>query len=172
MKLWSSTTTLHRIVPKRGNTKTQVCFKTRSQFRSPRCFKKCLIKIAFKICHSPLWEIAYNNYLTGSSLLLWPRLNKKRSSSTSQTLRMIPRLNASATIKRMIISFLGALMKVAISRKRFFHNLWTKSQLVKWSLVLLKVTKFCLRWRAFLQITRLRASDLSFKTFLKESQSF
>ena len=123
MKLWSLTTTLHRIVPKRGNTKTQVCFKTRSQFRSPRCFKKCLIKIAFKICHSPLWEIAYNNYLTGSSLLLWPRLNKKRSSSTSQTLRMIPRLNASATIKRMIISFLGALIKVAISRKRFFHNL-------------------------------------------------
>ena len=102
MKLWSLTTTWHRIVLKRENTKTQRCFKTRSMFRSSVCLKKCPIKIAYKTCHFPLLVIAYNNFLTNSSLLLESWSNKKRSSSILQTLRMIPRLNATATIKKTI----------------------------------------------------------------------
>ena len=116
MKLWSSTTTWHRIVLKRENTKTQGCLKTRSMFRSSVCLKKCPIKIAYKTCHFPLLVIAFNNFLTNSSLLLEFWSNKKRSSFILLTLRMIPRLNATATIKKTIQSFPGALRQVVISR--------------------------------------------------------
>ena len=82
MKLWSSTTTWHRIVLKRDNRETQRCFKTRWMFRSSLLLNKCHIKIAYKICHFPLLVTANNNFLTISSLPLESWSNKKRSSST------------------------------------------------------------------------------------------